>query len=192
MTSNLFITTLRRWATWKHTSFFAMKLIALFSFSLFAYSSLSIFSSKQKIELRAGDKAPIFSLKDQNNSVHNLTNYLGKKVVLYYFPKADTPGWTVQACGFRDDYDKYLKSNIVVFGISYDSPKALKKFKQKWKLPFNLLSDSNKIVAKKYGANTPLWTKRITFVIDEKGYIQKIYRKINVNTHAEKILSEIN
>jgi len=169
-----------------------MKLIALFSFSLFAYSSFSIFSSKQKIELRAGDKAPIFSLKDQNNTVHNLTDYLGKKVVLYYFPKADTPGWTVQACGFRDDYDKYLKSNIVVFGISYDSPKALKKFKQKWKLPFNLLSDSNKIVAKKYGANTPLWTKRITFVIDEKGYIQKIYRKINVNTHAKKILSEIN
>ena len=69
-----------------------MKLTALFSFSLFAYSSFSIFSSKQKIELRAGDKAPIFSLKDQNNTVHNLTDYLGKKVVLYYFPKADTPG----------------------------------------------------------------------------------------------------
>tara|TARA_Y100000814_G_scaffold141774_1_gene102800 strand:- start:5 stop:256 length:252 start_codon:yes stop_codon:yes gene_type:complete len=80
----------------------------------------------------------------------------------------------------------------VVFGISYDSPRSLKKFKKKWKLPFNLLSDSKKEVAVKYGANSPLWTKRITFVINENGSIEKIYRKMNVNTHAEKILSEIN
>lgn len=80
----------------------------------------------------------------------------------------------------------------MVFGISYDSPKSLKKFKKKWKLPFNLLSDSKKEVAVKYGANSPLWTKRITFVINENGNIEKIYRKMNVNTHAEKILSEIN
>ena len=75
--------------------------------------------------------------------------------------------------------------------MSYDSSRALKKFKKKWKLPFNLLSDSKKEVAVKYGANSPLWTKRITFVVDESGKIEKIYRKMNVNTHAEKILSEI-
>ncbi len=79
----------------------------------------------------------------------------------------------------------------MVFGLSYDSSRALKKFKKKWKLPFNLLSDSKKEVAVKYGANSPLWTKRITFVVDENGKIEKIYRKMNVNTHAEKILSEI-
>ena len=149
-------------------------------------------NQNQRNLLVVGQEGPDFSLTSENKGNISLKEFLGQSVVIYFFPKADTPGWTVQACGFRDDYDKYLKSNIVVFGISYDSPKALKKFKQKWKLPFNLLSDSNKIVAKKYGANTPLWTKRITFVIDEKGYIQKIYRKINVNTHAEKILSEIN
>jgi len=79
----------------------------------------------------------------------------------------------------------------VVFGLSYDSSRALKKFKKKWKLPFNLLSDSQKEVAVKYGANSSLWTKRITFVVNENGKIEKIYRKMNVNTHAEKILSEI-
>ena len=79
----------------------------------------------------------------------------------------------------------------MVFGLSYDSSRALKKFKKKWKLPFNLLSDSKKEVAVKYGANSPLWSKRITFVVNENGIIEKIYRKMNVNTHAEKILSEI-
>ena len=79
----------------------------------------------------------------------------------------------------------------MVFGISYDRPRSLKKFKKKWKLPFNLLSDSKKEVAVKYGADSPLWAKRITFVIDQEGKIEKIYRKMNVNTHAEKILSEI-
>ena len=79
----------------------------------------------------------------------------------------------------------------MVFGLSYDSYRALKKFKKKWKLPFNLLSDSQKEVAVKYGANSSLWTKRITFVVNENGKIEKIYRKMNVNTHAEKILSEI-
>ena len=95
---------------------------------------------------------------------------------------------------------KYFIGNWKMFGNIPDLKKiyqihrfcSLKKFKMKWKLPFNLLSDSKKEVAVKYGANSPLWTKRITFVIDENGKIEKIYRKMNVNTHAEKILSEIN
>ncbi len=169
-----------------------MKFIFLISVSIIAYFSFSSLSGKPNIELKVGDLAPLFTLKDQDKNSHKLSDYLGKKVVLYYFPKADTPGWTIQACGFRDIYDKYLKSDIIVFGISYDSPRSLRKFKKKWKLPFNLLSDSKKEVAVKYGANSPLWTKRITFIINENGKIQKIYRKMNVNTHAEKILSEIN
>ena len=168
-----------------------MKLIACISICLLAFLSFSILTGKPSTELKIGDKAPLFSLKDQDNKIHNLSDYIGQRVVIYYFPKADTPGWTIQACGFRDVYDKYKKSNIVVFGISYDRPRSLKKFKKKWKLPFNLLSDSKKEVAVRYGADSSLWTKRITFVIDEEGKIEKIYRKMNVNTHAEKILSEI-
>ena len=168
-----------------------MKLFFFFSISIVAYFSFSFLSGKPNIELRVGDTAPIFSLKDQDKVTHKLSDYLGKKVVLYYFPKADTPGWTIQACGFRDIYDKYKKNDIVVFGLSYDSSRSLKKFKKKYKLPFNLLSDSKKEVAVKYGANSSLWTKRITFVVNENGKIEKIYRKMNVNTHAEKILSEI-
>ena len=168
-----------------------MKLFFFFAVSIATYFSFSLLSGKHNIELKVGDVAPIFSLKDQDKNIHKLSDYLGKKVVLYYFPKADTPGWTIQACGFRDIYDKYKENNIVVFGLSYDSSRALKKFKKKWKLPFNLLSDSKKEVAVKYGANSPLWSKRITFVVNENGIIEKIYRKMNVNTHAEKILSEI-
>ncbi len=168
-----------------------MKFIFFLTISIIAYFSFSSLSGKANIELKVGDLAPAFSLKDQDKISHKLSDYLGKKVVLYYFPKADTPGWTIQACGFRDIYDKYKKSNIIVFGVSYDSPRSLRKFKKKWNLPFNLLSDSKKEVAVKYGANSPLWTKRITFVISESGKIEKIYRKMNVNTHAEKILSEI-
>ena len=155
------------------------------------YFSFSTLSGKSNIELKVGDAAPLFSLKDQDKNTHKLSDYLGKKVVLYYFPKADTPGWTIQACGFRDIYDKYKKNDIIVFGLSYDSSRSLKKFKKKYNLPFDLLSDSKKEVAVQYGANSPLWTKRITFVVNEKGKIEKIYRKMNVNTHAEKILSEI-
>ena len=155
-----------------------MKFIFLISVSIIAYFSFSSLSGKPNIELKVGDLAPLFTLKDQDKNSHKLSDYLGKKVVLYYFPKADTPGWTIQACGFRDIYDKYLKSDIIVFGISYDSPRSLRKFKKKWKLPFNLLSDSKKEVAVKYGANSPLWTKRITFIINENGKIQKIYRKM--------------
>jgi len=168
-----------------------MKLIFLISITLVAYFGSFFLSGKTTVELKVGDIAPLFSLKDQDKNTHKLSDYLGQKVVLYYFPKADTPGWTIQACGFRDIYDKYKKHDIVVFGLSYDSSRSLKKFKKKWKLPFNLLSDSKREVAVKYGANSPLWTKRITFVINESGKIENIYRKMNVNTHAEKILSEI-
>ena len=96
------------------------------------YFSFSTLSGKSNIELKVGDAAPLFSLKDQDKNTHKLSDYLGKKVVLYYFPKADTPGWTIQACGFRDIYDKYKKNDIVVFGLSYDSSRSLKKFKKKW------------------------------------------------------------
>jgi len=148
-------------------------------------------NANQSIELKVGDEAPEFSLYDQDNKLHNLSDYKGQRLVVYYFPKADTPGWTKEACGFRDIYSEYKRAKITVFGISYDSSKSLKKFKNKYALPFNFLSDSKKEVAKNYGAAGTGWPKRITFIIDKNGKIEKIYNKMNVNTHAEQILDDL-
>ena len=148
-------------------------------------------NANQSVELKIGDKAPEFSLYDQDNKLHNLSDYKGERLIIYYFPKADTPGWTKEDCGFRDIYSEYKKAKIKVFGISYDSSKSLKKFKNKYALPFDFLSDSKKEVAKNYGAAGTGWPKRITFIIDKNGRIEKIYNKINVNTHAEKILDDL-
>ena len=114
-----------------------------------------------------------------------------KKIVVYFFPYADTPGWTKEACGFRNIYEEFEKNNIKVIGISYNSSDALKKFKEKYNLPFSFLSDSKKEVAKSFGANGLFTPKRMTFVINENGKIEKIYKKVNINTHAETILKDL-
>ena len=141
--------------------------------------------------LKVGDMAPDFTLLSQEKKKVTLKDYRGKRVVVYFFPKADTPGWTKEACGFRDAFSEYEKANITVFGISYDSPKSLSAFKKKYNLPFTLLSDRDKLAAKAYGTKSRLWAKRVTFVIDGEGKIEKIYKKMNVNTHAGKILDDI-
>lgn len=141
--------------------------------------------------LKVGDLAPDFTLLSQEKKKITLRDYRGKRVVVYFFPKADTPGWIKEACGFRDAFSEYEKANITVFGISYDSPKSLLAFKKKYNLPFTLLSDRNKEAAKAYGAKSRLWAKRYTFVIDKDGRIEKIYKKMNVNTHAGEILDDI-
>jgi len=143
------------------------------------------------VKLVEGDIAPDFELKDQDGKIRKLSEYRGQRVVVYFFPKADTPGWTKEACGFRDIYSEYKKAKIIVFGISYDSPRGLKKFKTKYNLPFNFLSDSKKEVAPKYGSASLAWPKRMTFIIDKNGKIEKIYSKINVNTHAQRILDDL-
>ncbi|MBT3479643.1 MAG: peroxiredoxin [Candidatus Marinimicrobia bacterium] len=96
-----------------------------------------------------------------------------------------------EACGFRNAFSEYEKENITVFGISYDSPKALSAFKKKFNLPFTLLSDKGKKVSKAYGTKGRFWASRVTFVLDNKGRIEKIYKKMNVNTHAGEILDDI-
>ena len=151
----------------------------------------SVFAKNQSVLLAVGDKAPNFSLKDQNGKVRKLSDYSGQRLVVYFFPKADTPGWTKEACGFRDIYGEYKRAKIVVLGISYDSPRALKAFKRKYALPFDFLSDQKKEVAPKYGDASLAWPKRMTFIIDKNGKIEKIYSKMNVNTHAEKILDDL-
>ena len=138
--------------------------------------------------------APDFQLSDQDSKIHNLSDYRGSTVILYFFPMADTPGWTKEACGFRDQFEKFEKTNAKILGVSFDSSDKLKKFQKKYNIPFTFLSDRKKIVAKSYDSKGWFFPKRVTYIIDEKGIIQKIIRNINIHTHSKdilKILSEI-
>ena len=168
-----------------------MKILAILLVVIFVGGLALLFANNQSTQLTVGDKAPDFSLKDQDGKVRKLSDYTGERLIVYFFPKADTPGWTKEACGFRDIYGEYKRAKIKVLGISYDSPRALKKFKTKYALPFHFLSDYKKEVAPKYGAASIAWPKRMTFIIDKDGRIEKIYNKVNVNTHAEKILDDL-
>lgn len=140
-----------------------------------------------------------FSLPDQNGKIHKLSDYQGKWVVLYFYPKDDTPGCTKEACGFRDVWEELRKLNVVVLGVSADSINSHKKFSDKYQLNFPLLSDEKKEVIKKYGG----WGKkkflgkefegilRITYVINPKGEIVKKFEKVNPSIHAKEIIDEI-
>jgi len=159
-----------------------MLLIPLF---LFAQEAVTM-------KLKIGDKAPDFKLKDETGTHRTLSEFAGKKVVVYFYPKDDTPGCTKEACSLRDGYREIQERGIVILGISYDSPESHRKFKEKYNLPFHLLSDDSKEVSKAYGAHkgilqalTPL---RMTFLIDEKGKIVHIFEKVNVSEHAREVL----
>ena len=156
---------------------------------MFAASINSLFS--EKISLVEGDFSPHVELFDQDGKLFSSQNFIGKKIVVYFFPYADTPGWIKESCGFRNIYEEFEKNNIKVIGISYNSSVALKKFKERYSLPFSLLSDRKKEVAKSFGANGLFTPKRMTFVIDKNGKIEIIYKKVNINTHAETILKDI-
>ena len=142
-------------------------------------------------ELKIGDDAPDFTLLDHNGEEQTLSDYFGKKLVVYFYPKDDTPGCKKEACSIRDNYNRFEENNIIVFGISYDSPSSHKKFAEKYNLPFILLSDSKKSVAKLYNSNGFIMAKRNTFLIDKDGEIYKIYKiykNVDVTTHTENIL----
>ncbi|MFQ6676489.1 MAG: peroxiredoxin [Fidelibacterota bacterium] len=138
--------------------------------------------------LAVGDTAPDFTLVDEQGKPHALSDYRGQKVVVYFYPKDDTPGCIKEACNFRDHFDRFEVENIKVFGISYDSPRSHRKFKEKYGLPFTLLSDTEKKVAKAYGAARALFPRRITYLLDEEGKIVKVYDKVSVTTHGEDVL----
>ncbi len=142
------------------------------------------------IELKIGDAAPDFNLIDQNEKEHKLSDYFGEKIVVYFYPKDDTPGCTKEACSIRDNFTQFKENNIIVFGISYDSPRSHKKFAEKYNLPFILLSDSAKSVARLYNSKGLFMAKRNTFLIDKEGKIFKIYKKVDVSTHTESILND--
>ena len=137
-----------------------------------------------------GEKAPDFELKDQDGVVHRLNDYKGKKLVIYFFPKAETPGWIKQACGFRDSQDNFQEDNISIIGVSYDSQDVLKDFKNNHKLNFNLLSDFEKKMGGRYGVNSfYFFPSRKTFLIDENGILVHIIKKVNLNSHSNHILT---
>lgn len=151
------------------------------------------------MELKLKQKAPQFTLPDQYGKEHSLKQYLGKWVVLYFYPKDDTPGCTAEACSFRDGYSKLKRAGVVVLGVSADPVKNHKKFAEKYSLPFTLLSDVEKTVVEQYG----VWQMkkfmgreyfgivRTTFLIDATGKIVKIYENVKTDEHAEEILADV-
>lgn len=139
--------------------------------------------------LKENDLAPNFTMEDANGMSYTLSDYRGKSpVVIYFYPKASTPGCTKQACGIRDEYEKFAENNIVVLGVSIDSKESLKEFMKEYSLNFPLLSDHDKKVAESYDVlNNVGLASRITFIIDKDGKIAKIIRDVDVDTHADEV-----
>ena len=146
--------------------------------------------------LKEGDKAPAFKVRDAKGNQIKLSDFRGQKVVLYFYPKDDTPGCTREACSFRDSHSKLTRRGIKVLGISLDSEASHKKFAAKYDLPFTLLSDPERSVSEAYGTygekkfmgRTYMGLHRMTFLIDEKGRIKKIFNKVKPEGHADEVL----
>jgi peroxiredoxin Q/BCP len=147
--------------------------------------------------MKVNDKAPDFTLQDENGKEISLKAFRGKVVVLYFYPRADTPGCTVQACAFRDTYNQIQKTGAVLLGASPDTPKAQKKFQDKFQLPFPLLADADKKVAEAYGVvqeknmygKKVMGIARTTFIIGPDGKIQHIFPKVKAEGHAAEVLA---
>ncbi len=149
--------------------------------------------------IKVGQKAPSFTLPDQDGKMHSLSQYLGKKVLLYFYPKDDTPGCTTEACNFRDGYEEFQKMGLVILGVSKDAVKSHKKFADKFSLPFPLLSDEEGAMIESYDS----WGKkkfmgreymgifRNSFLIDEEGKIAKIYESVKAKDHAREVEKDI-
>lgn len=145
----------------------------------------------------AGSIAPDFSLQDDQEQMHHLSDYRGKPVVLYFYPRDDTPGCTKEACGFRDDYSAYDEAGVTIFGVSPDTPESHAKFKTKYDLPFTLLADPDHILAEAYGVwgirkifgREVTGILRTTFLIGADGEILKVFEKVKPAKHSAEILS---
>jgi peroxiredoxin Q/BCP len=146
--------------------------------------------------VKEGTAAPAFKTTDANGEPVNLKDFRGKKVVLYFYPKDDTPGCTKEACSFRDAFSKFKKQGITILGVSPDSEKSHQKFTAKYKLPFTLLADTDHSIADAYGVygekkfmgRTYMGIHRTTFLIDEKGKIKKVFEKVKPEDHADEVL----
>ncbi|TFB12462.1 thioredoxin-dependent thiol peroxidase [Candidatus Marinimicrobia bacterium MT.SAG.4] len=148
------------------------------------------------MSLKVGDKAPDFSLRDQNGNSVSLDGYLGKKVIVFFYPKDDTPGCTVEVCNFRDDFELYEEKNAVLLGISKDGEESHQKFISKFDLPFTLLCDEDHAVAEAYGAwgeksmygRKYMGIVRTTVVVDAEGNVEQIYEKVKPKDHSKELL----
>ena len=146
--------------------------------------------------LKIGDKALNFSSKDQEGKLHSLEDYRGKKLVVFFYPKASTPGCTAEACDLRDNFERFSANNYALLGVSADNEKAQLKFKKKYNLPFPLLADENKEVIQAFGVWGPKkfmgrtfdGIHRTTFIIDENGVIEDIITDVKTKEHANQIL----
>lgn len=146
-------------------------------------------------ELQVGSPAPKFALLDQHSREHRLEDYQGRWLVLYFYPKADTPGCTTEACNFRDDVFQFRKMNVALLGISTDDVSSQKEFAEKYHLPFSLLSDPDGTVAGRYGSFTKFgpvrFASRHSFIIDPAGRIAKIYRDVSPARHSKEVIADL-
>lgn len=150
------------------------------------------------MQLNQGDTAPDFEVNDQNGNPVKLSDFKGQKVVLFFYPKDNTPGCTAEACNLRDNYEKFQKAGYKILGISTDSEKSHQKFIEKQELPFTLLADTEKQAHEKYNTwvekqmygRKYMGTARQTFIIDEEGKIEKIIDKVKTKEHADQIFAE--
>ncbi|MBP9695150.1 MAG: thioredoxin-dependent thiol peroxidase [Candidatus Magasanikbacteria bacterium] len=151
------------------------------------------------MSLKENTKAPDFELLDQSGISHQLSDYLGQWVLLYFYPKDDTPGCTTEACDLRDQFSEVKKYNTIILGVSADSVKSHEKFATKYKLPFSILADEEKKVVKLYDVWAPkkfmgrefLGINRVSFLIDPKGIIVKVYDPVKASEHASEVLSDL-
>ena len=148
------------------------------------------------MSLKIGNKAPDFESINQNGDKVKLSDFIGKKVVLYFYPRDNTPGCTAQACNLKDNYNTLQQNGYTILGISKDSPKSHQKFINKFDLPFDLIADEDQSVHMKYGTwiektmygKNYMGTARWTFLIDEKGNIENIIQKVKTKEHTSQIL----
>lgn len=146
--------------------------------------------------LQKGDKAPNFTAQDQDGNTHTLADYKGKKLVVFFYPKANTPGCTAEACDLRDNFDRFQANNYALLGVSADNAKAQSNFKNKFEFPFPLLADEDKSVIEAFGVWGPKkfmgreydGINRTTFIIDENGVIDEIITNVKTKDHAAQIL----
>jgi peroxiredoxin Q/BCP len=149
--------------------------------------------------IKSGIIAPEISLLDENGTMRSLSEFRGRPVVLYFYPKDDTPGCTTEACSFRDDYSAYVKADVVILGVSPDQPKSHAKFKEKYALPFPLLADDGHKVCDLYGVWGPKkmmgreyeGVLRTTFLVDKNGKIARVFEKVKPAEHSAEVLAAI-
>ena len=159
----------------------------------------TLMATEPVLKLQVGDPAPDFTALTNGGGTVSLADFAGRNVILYFYPKDDTPGCTKEACGFRDSMARLTKAGTVVIGVSLDGKEAHQKFIAKYSLPFTLLSDEDATVAKAYGVykqknmyGKKYWgIERSTFVIDEKGKIKEVFRKVKVDGHVDEVLASL-